>query len=564
MKIKNSIIPSLACFVGLTLAAATTHAQNVLLNPGFETDAVLDAGDVAGATDWITFNGIFAGTASANTETTRSGIGSLKLDGPGGYNVPGAWQAFPAIPGQLWDFQGYLWTSNSLPANNTADIKIVWRDTVNNVDLAPGTVNIGTANFAFPGIESTPVLNSSSTPNGWRFTRAQGIAPANTTEVRVYCLNVDAAAATVFFDDLQVTNSSVTPLAASITSPANLADVGADYTINATASVLPGAVTNVYFYVDNTLVSSADTAPYSYNVTGATVGAHALKVVAKGTNGVGSSISVTSAVVNITVSTTAMVYVDPSKNWVGYMNVFQTPANGGGYIYGSPWATADLVAVFSGSALTLSPNTINDPSPDWYVTTNSPSEANRSLEANMYVEPAGSLPGKTVTFSGTCISDTLTSPSNVNPAGNGWTCVAVIKDLAPDYSSSVIASVPVTNGLPFSVSLATINDPARHVQYGFVTTGPCVWPQDPVLTSYGKVQIGISTATAVSITSSLSGSTLNLSFPTQTGFAYTVQYKTNLTDVSWNTLTVTNGTGSTVVVTNSANSAKRFYRLYIQ
>ncbi|HXI72112.1 MAG TPA: Ig-like domain-containing protein [Verrucomicrobiae bacterium] len=555
---KNSSIPSLACVAALALAAVTTHGQNVLTNPGFETDAVLNAAPMYFATDWTLF-GPFAGTASANTDITRSGIGSLKLIANGGFSVPGAYQTLPAVAGQLWDLQGYMWTSNSLPAGNTFGLlKIVWSDGVN--DLAPGTVTIGTANFANPGIESTPLLNSSSTPNAWHFTRAQGIAPAGTTQVKLFALNVDASAATVFADDLQATNSGSTPLTVSITSPANQALVSDSFTIKATASVLPGAVTNVYFYVDNVLVGNVETAPYSFDVTGASLGSHTLKVVAKADTGG----SVTSAVVNVTSATSATVYVDPSKNWVGYMNWFATPQDGGGYEGGSVWATVDLKASFSGSVLTLSPNSIDDSNTVWYVTTNSPSVANRSMEANMYVEPVGSLPGKTVTFTGTCISDTLTSPSNVNPAGNGWTCVAVVKDLAPDYSSSVIASVPVTNGMPFSVSLATINDPARHVQYGFVTTGPCVWPQDPVLPSYGKVQIATSTATAVSITPSLSGSTLNLSFPTQTGFAYTVQYKTNLTDVSWNTLTVTNGTGSTAVVTNSANSAKRFYRLSIQ
>jgi len=558
---KSKNIQRLACIAALALATLTTHGQNLLLNPGFETDAVLDAAPVPGATDWTAFNG--ANTASASIYVTRNGIGSLELPGNGGFGVPGAYQTFPAVPGELWDLQGYMLTSNALPANATFGVlKIVWSDGVN--DLAPGTVNFGAANFANPGIESRPLLNSSSTPNVWQFTRAQGIAPAGTTQVKLFALFVDQSAGTGFFDDLQATNSGSTPLIASITSPANLADVSDNFTINATASVLPGAVTNVNFYVDNALVGSVITAPYSYDVTGAALGLHALKVVASGTNGSGSFISVTSSVVSVTVSTTATVYVDPSKNWVGYMNWFETPQNGGGYAGGSVWATGDLKASFSGSVLTLSPNSIDDSNAVWYVTTNSPSVGNKIMEANMYVEPVGSLPGKTVTFTGTCVSDTLTSPANTNPDGNGWTCVAVVKDLAPDYSSQVVATVPVTNGMPFSVSLTTINDPARHVQYGFETVGPCVWPQDPVLPSYGNVKIGNHTATVVSITPSLSGSTLKLSFPTQTGFSYTVQYKTNLAGVSWSTLTVTNGSGSTAVVTSAVNNQNRFYRLSIQ
>src|ERR1700749_3503217 len=43
--------------------------------------------------------------------------------------------------------------------------------------------------------------------------------------------------------------------------------------------------------------------------------------------------------------------------WVGYMNWFAMPADGGGYVSGGPWGTADLRASFTGSALTLAPNT---------------------------------------------------------------------------------------------------------------------------------------------------------------------------------------------------------------
>jgi hypothetical protein len=188
------------------------------------------------------------------------------------------------------------------------------------------------------------------------------------------------------------------------------------------------------------------------------------------------------------------------------------------------------------------------------------------MDANFYVEPAGSLPGVTMTFAGTVLANTLVSDVNTNPAGNGWTCVAFIKDFAPDFSSSVSVTTPLTNGTVFSISLDTINDPARHIQYGFETVGPCVWASDTALAGYGNVQVGplSSAPTAVAITPSLIGGTLKLSFPTQTGFGYTVQYKSKLTDTSWSTLTVTNGTGATAVVNTSANNTNRFYRLSIQ
>jgi hypothetical protein len=254
------------------------------------------------------------------------------------------------------------------------------------------------------------------------------------------------------------------------------------------------------------------------------------------------------------------------------MNVFNLPGSGtyptaapGPYQFGSGWGTSDLCAVFSGFGLTLSPNTIGDPNPYWYTPSGGPgASGNKLMDASLYVElPVNSVPGQNVIFSGTVLSNSLVSLSNTNPAGNGWTCVAFIKDFAPDYSSFVSATAPMTVG-SFNLNLVTVNDPARHVQYGFETVGPDVWATDPALAGFGRVVVK-SLVAPPNITPSLSGGTLNLSFPTQAGgYAYTVQYKTNLTDATWSTLTVTNGTGLAAVVTTSASNASRFYRLSIQ
>jgi PEP-CTERM motif len=180
------------------------------------------------------------------------------------------------------------------------------------------------------------------------------------------------------------------------------------------------------------------------------------------------------------------VKVDPTSNWVGFMNVFEIPSHGGGYVFGSGWGTADLTAVFSGPVLTLGPNTIGDPNPFWYTPSGGPGAVgNKTMDASMYVEqPAGTYAGQTVTFTGNVLSNTLVG--HVNQVGDGWTSVAFIKDFAPDYSSSVSVTMPLAPG-PFSISLAAINNPARHVQYGFETIGPDVWITD--VGPYGNVQI---------------------------------------------------------------------------
>jgi hypothetical protein len=170
------------------------------------------------------------------------------------------------------------------------------------------------------------------------------------------------------------------------------------------------------------------------------------------------------------IKATAQVTVgpDPGASWIGYMNVFELPSNGGAYVFGSSWGTADLCATFSGSVLTITPNTIGDPNPFWYTPSGGPgATGNKNMDANMYVEDSATLPGQTVTFTGYVIANSLVSP---------YTSVAFIKDFAADYSSSTSVTVPLVGGNTFSITLPTTA--GTHVQYGFETIGPDVWITD--------------------------------------------------------------------------------------
>ncbi len=279
----------------------------------------------------------------------------------------------------------------------------------------------------------------------------------------------------------------------------------------------------------------------------------------------GTSTSV-SATNSLTVIDANKITVNPADGWIGYMNVSGQPdpgADPGGF--GSGWGFADLCAKFSGSQLTLSPNIINDPNAYWYIGGGAPGNPGcKQMDASAYVELTGLFQGATMTFSGTVLSTNLLSPSSTNQNGHGWTCTAFIKDFAPDYSSSVITRVDLaTNGLAgFSINYTTLNDvPGRHVQWGFETIGPNVWPTDPILPGLGNIVIAPSPYFAV--TPSLSGTTLNLSFPTVSGYSYTVQYKNSLADSVWQTLTTVPGTGSTATATDTTGGAgaNRFYRV---
>jgi hypothetical protein len=181
----------------------------------------------------------------------------------------------------------------------------------------------------------------------------------------------------------------------------------------------------------------------------------------------------------------ATVLVNPGQSWLGFMNVFNLPSAGGAYQFGQAWGTADLTAVFSGSTLTLGPNTIGDPNSYWYTPSGGPGAiGNKVMDANFYVETTGVYSGQALTFTGNVLANTLVGQTN--QIGNGWTSVAFIKDFAPDYSSNVTVTAPLVNGV-FSINLNTINDPARHIQYGFETIGPDVWITD--VAPYGNIQI---------------------------------------------------------------------------
>ncbi|MGN6556161.1 MAG: PEP-CTERM sorting domain-containing protein [Verrucomicrobiota bacterium] len=157
----------------------------------------------------------------------------------------------------------------------------------------------------------------------------------------------------------------------------------------------------------------------------------------------------------------ATVTVDPGATWLGFMNVSDLPANGGAYMFGSSWGTADLNASFSGINLTLTPNTsisrdIALTDTYWWT---AGGEGNKTMAASMYVEN-DTLAGQTVNFVGSVLSYTLVSP---------YTSVAFIKDFAPDYSSFNVTTASLADG-DFNISLVT--GAGRHIQYGFETVGP--------------------------------------------------------------------------------------------
>ena len=188
------------------LVFTNVPAVNMLTNGGFEANAVSNAADTAAVSGWMVFPSGGTITTSSSPNPTHTGIGAMKMSASG-TQVPVAEQIFPASPGQVWDFQGYLLQTNSTQLNGAALalLKIVWQDAANNtLQPVPGDTNlVGTAvTGTFAGIESAHVTPGSPV-NTWVFGEARGTAPSNTTQVQVLPILVaNGGSGTIRFDDL--------------------------------------------------------------------------------------------------------------------------------------------------------------------------------------------------------------------------------------------------------------------------------------------------------------------------------------------------------------------------
>ncbi len=170
---------------------------------------------------------------------------------------------------------------------------------------------------------------------------------------------------------------------------------------------------------------------------------------------------------------------DSSAAWLGFMNVYELPANGGGFAFGSGWGVADLTANFDDGAgnVTMLPNSVGDPSPYWYQGGGGPGAlGNKFMEANLYQESIGGLAGTSVTFSGNVESFSFTGAHQAS---------VFIRDFAGDFSSSVDVFADIDAAGNFSISLDTIDDATRVVQWGIRVEGENVWATD--LAPFGSV-----------------------------------------------------------------------------
>lgn len=158
------------------------------------------------------------------------------------------------------------------------------------------------------------------------------------------------------------------------------------------------------------------------------------------------------------------VTVDANATQLGYANVFETPANGGGFVFGQPWGVPDIKTVVDTGAntLTLQPNfnTYADNPTDPFWVDQTTLLGNKVFEGNTFVEDAA-LVGSALTFEGTITSNTLDAE---------YVARAFIKVFNSDFSVVKEEFVLLT-GPDFSVTYTNVEPADAVVQYGFQVTG---------------------------------------------------------------------------------------------
>ncbi|HZT22901.1 MAG TPA: hypothetical protein VFB55_08335 [Verrucomicrobiae bacterium] len=186
-----------------------------------------------------------------------------------------------------------------------------------------------------------------------------------------------------------------------------------------------------------------------------------------------------SALAPATLRAQTLAQVDPAKSWQGYMNVFNLPADGGGYQFGSAWGAGDLRATFvGGTNLVLQPCTNVWETTNTYWVKADGVSPNKNMDASFYVQD-DTLVGQNLTFVGTCLSNTLTGD---------YSSQAFIKIFDGGYNLLASVTTNLIAGQFFSITLAAVAG-AVHVQYGFETVGPDANPA--TADSLGQVVIAV-------------------------------------------------------------------------
>lgn len=212
------------------------------------------------------------------------------------------------------------------------------------------------------------------------------------------------------------------------------------------------------------------------------------------------------------------VTVDANATQNGFANVFETPANGGGYVFGSSWGVPDLQTIVDTGAntLTLQPNfnTYGDNPLDPFWVDQTTGIGNKVFEGNTFVED-NTLVGSELTFTGGVTANTIDA---------GYEVLAFIKVFNSDFSVLKEENAPLVGGTNFTVVYTNVEAPDAVVQYGFKVTGINANPADePILGSVivGGV-LGVNSFDAINLST----------FPNPVSDKWNIQAEENITQIT--------------------------------
>ncbi len=261
-QLRRCLTLSLLGIFSLVMSQVSRGQTNLLVDPGFEIGTVTANPNTTYAPGWALFGGLpyegenpgppdnFVIPPGGQPTVAHSGVWDMEMPGGGGgYSVPGAYEVFPASPGQTYTFSGWVRTPNVLVTNSNdfAILQIQFYDgaaTGNKVGAAIGQ------NFGTPSGGGGIALPQ----NAWEQGSVTATAPAGTGAISVYMLNINANSNGYFaFDDLSLTLSGAAPPAPG--------DYNKDGHVNAAdIAALELALTNLTLYKSTYSVSDSDLA----------------------------------------------------------------------------------------------------------------------------------------------------------------------------------------------------------------------------------------------------------------------------------------------------------------
>ena len=316
----KKLIPSLAL---VALAGMANAAVTLVPNGDF----------AAGSTGWAEING--GGTTYSYPDTGGN---------PDGYGVM-------ANTTGVWG----IWVGNGNTPISLASLGLTAGQSytfVQDMKILSGS-SIGGLKIDFSGGPggSTGDMFPASGSGTWATYSFSVTIPVGVTGILVVPLR--GANSEVGYDNIGVITSL--PLSVAITGPTNSQVVYSNFTIKATASVLPGSVTNVAFYEGVNRLGNDTTSPFSYDVVGLAAGTHALKAVAWDNSGN----TVTSSVVNVTVTNAPVPSFSAYEPFNYALGAFpnNTPASGTGFA--GNWTVANSPTIAAGLTYPNLPTTAN-------------------------------------------------------------------------------------------------------------------------------------------------------------------------------------------------------------